>query len=447
MPTAPLIFEFPLPEAMSALLYRMFGVDPMWDRLVSLGFFLMATGYLFAIVRRFAGERVAALATLAYLALPLGQYYSRAPQVDFAATAFAHAFLFHVLSAMQRRSFAQAAVAVVCGTLAALIKAPYLIPVLGPLALAFLAAPAVVPAMIGALTVGIPAVAFVLWRHHVDAVNAAAPDWNFLPGYYKEVNAMWWYVGSWSQRLNPGDWMKLARRLVQEVASPLGVLLAALALIPRRSGHDRIPPVAYALIWGVATFAYSAVFFPLNVIHNYYQVPFLAPAALLIGLGADFLWERLPRWRDVPAGSIAFAGFLAAAAWAVVPLGYYRVDWLRVEAGRLIASGLPQQDLLVVSDHGAGYSDPRLLVRADRQGWALAAKDLERERLERLSVLGARWVAVLTDPEHPEQLPPAFLERGSAGRFPVLHRGERLGTLNLYNLPRVLGEESLAVKR
>ena len=30
----------------------------------------------------------------------------------------------------------------------------------------------------------VSAVAFAIWRYHVDTVNAAAPDWNFLPAYY-----------------------------------------------------------------------------------------------------------------------------------------------------------------------------------------------------------------------------------------------------------------------
>src|SRR5437867_5024804 len=43
-----LILEFPLPEAISALLYHALGPDPRWDRVVSLAFFVIATVYLFA---------------------------------------------------------------------------------------------------------------------------------------------------------------------------------------------------------------------------------------------------------------------------------------------------------------------------------------------------------------------------------------------------------------
>jgi hypothetical protein len=218
-----------------------------------------------------------------------------------------------------------------------------------------------------------------------------------------------------------------------------------------RDGRDgaRPGPLPLAILWLVASCAYLAVFFPLNVIHHYYQAPFLAPLAMLVALGANLVWERGPRLteRRIPAGAAAFAAFVIGSVVAVQSLGYYRVDWLRVEAGRMIAAGVPHEDLIVVSDYGSGYSDPRLLFRADHLGWPLAVADLDRDRLERLAELGARWAAVVTDPEHPELRPPAFLERGGAGRFPILHAGRSLGTLSLYDLGRALGPGRAGIGR
>jgi hypothetical protein len=439
-----LIFEFPLPEAMSAMLYRAFGPDPFWDRLVALGFFVVSAAYLRAFTGLIVERRVSWLVTLAYLAFPLGQFYSRAAHVDFAALAFAHGFLYHAAVAVRGGSLGHAGLAAASGALAAMIKAPYLVPVLGPLALVVWdrRGPRSIALSGGALLAA--GVAFVAWRRHVDAVNGAAPDWSFLPGFYKEVNPLWWYVGDLAQRLEIGNWIKLARRALFEILTPLGALLALLAWLPRGARNAGPGPLAVALAWTAATLLYLAVFFPLNVIHNYYQTPFLAPLALLVGLGGAAVWERLPRLgaSRLPSGALAFAGFLVAAVLSVSSLGYYRVDWLRVEAGRLIAAETPRDDLVVVADHGSGYSDPRLLHRADRLGWPLAIADLDPDRLARLAGLGARWVAVVTDPEHPELAPPAFLERGSAGSWPVLHQGRSLGTLRLYHLGRALASAS-----
>ena len=65
-----LIFEFPLPEAISASLQRLFGIGEHWDRVVALAFFLAATIYLHAFLRLTAGRRTAWIATLAWLAFP-----------------------------------------------------------------------------------------------------------------------------------------------------------------------------------------------------------------------------------------------------------------------------------------------------------------------------------------------------------------------------------------
>lgn len=450
-----LIFEFPLAEAMSAVLDRAFGATPMWDRVVSLTFFIVSAAYLRGFVGRIASARAARLATLAYLALPLGQFYSRAAHVDFVAIAAAHGVLYHGARTLERPAWGQWTAAAAWGVVGALVKAPYLVPVAGVLLVAWSAVPSALGATLGGLAAAVTLASFIAWRHHTDAVNAALPDWSFLPGFYKESNALWWYVGSLSQRFSVPDWIRLARRLTFEVATPLGVVLGAWGMLGRTSPPRVGAPVArlespgprtYAIVWALGAVAYLLVFFPLNVIHNYYQMPFLAPAALLIGLGADAVWSALPGILGLPAGVLVFGLFVALALGAVVPLGYFRVDWLRVEAGHAIAARVPAQDLVVVADHNSGWSDPRLLFRADREGWPLAPSDLTPGRLDTLATLGARWVAVVTDPEDPSVTAPAFLAPARVADVPLAHGGRTLGRVELFRWPeagrRVVGAGS-----
>jgi len=429
-----LIFEFPLPEAISGLLYRVFGRSETWDRLVALGFFSIATLYLHLFVRRIATVRAAWLATLAWLALPLGQFYSRAAHVDFAATAGAHALLYHGARAARERRWDHAAGAALGGAFAALIKGPYLLPLLGPLGLlALSAAGAAGFALLGGALL-VTLVVFKLWRSHVDGVNAAAPDWFFLPGYYKEVNPLWWYFGEWSQRLDRSSWAHVVRRLLTEVATPPGVLIAfaaPLARVPVAPGF-RAGLRGITLAWCAGTIVYLLVFFPLNVIHNYYQIAFLAPAALLIALGAETMLERAR-----PAALIALAVFFVVAIVSPSRIGYYRVDWLRVEAGRLIDHHVPAGELLIACDHASGYSDPRLLYRADRIGWSVAIPDLTPERVDALEKLGARHLAIVTSPDHPGVASPAFVAPARTDSLPIEHAGQRLGTLEIFDLGRL----------
>lgn len=393
-----LIFEFPLPEAIAALLGRAFGWDPasghVWDRVVALGFFLVSVGYFHACARELTGSTVASrVATLAYAASPLAMYYSRAAQVDFAAQALAHALLWHALRALRGGAVGHVAAAALLGALGALIKAPYLVPVACVLGVVVLARPSVGAFARAAVALGVPAVAFALWRRHVDAVNASTPDWTFLPGFYKEVNPLWWYVGELGQRFQPAVWIKLARRFVFEVASPA---LAALALLGTLVGaassvrRERPAPSGrvLALAWLAGAFAYLLVFFPLNVIHNYYQTPFVAPLALLAGLGGAWLFDRVP----APLAGAATVVALAVAVWMPHALHWYRIDWVRVHAGEAIRRLTPANDLVVAVDRGTEFSDPRLLQRADRDGWPIKAADATPERLARLRAEGAKWI-------------------------------------------------------
>jgi hypothetical protein len=439
-----LIFEFPLPEAMSGLLQRWFGEGEHWDRIVGLAFFLAATAYLHAFLRLAAGRRTAWIATLAWLALPLGQFYSRAAHVDFAATAGVHALLYHGARAARGAGWGHAAGAAAGGTLAALIKAPYLLPVMGPLGLIALSATGFPALAALGVALAVTVVVFKLWRGHVDAVNAQAPDWFFLPGYYKEVNPLWWYFGEWAQRLDRTSWVRVVRRLVFEVATPPGVLIAfAAPLAAVRATALKTGPRLMAVAWAAGTIIYLLVFFPLNVIHNYYQIPFLAPVALLVALGFEAMWQRA-RWLALAAAVL----FLGMTYVSPSRLHYYAVDWLRIEAGRLIEARVPEGDLVVACDHASGYSDPRLLHRADRDGWSVAITDLTPERLTRLHELGARHVALVTSDIRPELDAPAFLAPAVADSERIVDpaSNKAIGTLRLYALPLPAESAALAAR-
>uniref|UniRef100_A0A832I1U8 Glycosyltransferase RgtA/B/C/D-like domain-containing protein n=1 Tax=Eiseniibacteriota bacterium TaxID=2212470 RepID=A0A832I1U8_UNCEI len=441
-----IILNFPITEALSALLYRAFGPDPWWDRMVSLAFFVVATLYLLGLARRLMPERAARLATLAWLAFPLGQYFSFVPHIEFTVIAGVNGFAYHGVRALTERSWRHAAGAALAGALAALVKGPYLAVALAPLALLLLRTWSWGNAARAALALAVPVAAFLWWRGHADAVNARVPDWTFLPDFYKEVNPLWRWMGTLAERQDPDNWFVIARRLWREVATPLGVAFAAAALLhPAPPGEGDAPGVRRAPLGarpflaasGLALAFHVAFFFRLNLWHNYYQVPFLAPAALAVGLGADLAWRRLPRLGPLPLGAAAFALFLALAAWAPWRLGYRWVDWVRIEAAKRAAQIVPPGGLVVASDVTTlPPTDPRLLARMDRYGWPMRAHEITAERLARLRAYGARWVVVVRDDARPDVAPPAFLGPALAAHEPVLHAGRRIGELWVYDLDR-----------
>jgi len=121
-PHRTLILEFPLPEALMALAYHALGFRHLWARLLTLGFFLGATFYLYRIVAHVRSTRAAKLAAAVYLALPLGLAYSRAVHPDFYAVFFAHAMLYYLLRGYDDERTGLIALGTAFGVVAFLIK-------------------------------------------------------------------------------------------------------------------------------------------------------------------------------------------------------------------------------------------------------------------------------------------------------------------------------------
>ncbi len=402
-----LVFEFPLPEAMAAAIGRSAGFDPLWDRLVALGFTVIATFYLFLATREIAGPDVARVATVLFAFVPLLQFYSRAAHVDPCALAGAHGLLFHALRAARGGGATHMIAGAVMGSMAAMVKGPYLAPVLGPLVF-LLARGDSRGRLAGALPVVISAIVFIAWRRQVSAINSLAPDWSWLPGYYKEVDPWWWYVGAWADRFDPGAWRTLAQRLTLEVATPLGALVGLIALV-RRPLPGTPPGARAALVfWLLATAAYLLVFFPLNVRHNYYQLPFAAPVAVAMGLGIVAVAGESQGRRRWLAKALCLA-VIALACVMPARRGYYRIDEVRVRAGEVLDRSIPRGALIIAVDRGSEFTDPRLLHRADRHGWAVKPEDITESLLERLRAEGATHIGWVSEPGSDRLIPPAFL--------------------------------------
>ena len=405
-----LIFEFPLTEAIASLFDRAFGFSPAWDRVVSLVFFLLSAFWLHRLVREIADAVVAELALIVYMVAPLSMFFSRAANVDFAAQALAHGFLFHAIRTARGGGLKHAIGAALCGALAAMIKGPYLLPVLPPLGLVMLAAASIGAAALAAAAVAVSLTAFAVWRGQVNAINAQAPDWTWLPGYYKEVNPWWWYVGEAELRLKPGNWIKIAVRLLREILTLAGVpLLLAMTFTKRDSAAQRPSPMWFVLAWLAGCLVYVSIFFPLNVRHDYYQIPFIAPLAIAIALGTVALLHESRPMAVRLAGAVLYAAVLVMAFLAPRKLEYYRVDQLREAAGAILRQQVPAGDLIVVVDHSSEYTDPRLLYRADRYGWAVKPEDIQPALLAHLSGAGARWLAYVSEPGEARLAPPAWL--------------------------------------
>jgi 4-amino-4-deoxy-L-arabinose transferase-like glycosyltransferase len=410
-----LVEEFPLPEAVMAFGYGLTGGENLvLARLVTLAFFLGAALYLFLLVRLLFDRTVAALALAIFSVLPLGVYYSRGIHVDPAALCFVHGAVFHAVRGHERGRGRDFVAAALWALPACLIKAPYALPFvipIGGLVLTRFAPRRAVALVIAAA----PAVlGFVAWRHHSAIVNGGVPDWSFIPGFRADVakhaqGAADWYFGPQAMRGDPAVWMALFHRLRAGVGGSLGMALIALGLAvapwSARSHGSR----GQVFLWGwlAGAFLYAVVFLNLNVIHNYYQLPLLAPAAATAALGLALCrrgWARLAP-RAAWVGTVAIVAVLGLMAVRAVDAGarhYYQLDLTRLEGGAVARAHTPRGALLIASTaKSTATDDPRLLYCAARYGWSVPLADLSPGLVERLRSLGATHLLVVLDREPP----------------------------------------------
>jgi 4-amino-4-deoxy-L-arabinose transferase-like glycosyltransferase len=397
-----LILEFPLHEALTALFYHAFGFSHIWARLVTLAFYALGAIYLYRLLRELGDQATARLATVVYLALPLGLVFSRAIHVDFVAIGLAHMAIYHCLVAYRRGRLVDLVLFALAATLSALVKIPYLFYFGLPLGLYVLATWRTDRVLRLVLAGILPALGFLAWRNHVFTVNAMAPDWKFIPGYYKFTHMASWYFGALDMRFDPANWLVLLKRLVLDIATPVG----ALFLLAGFAGdlRERKKPWFF-LAWILGTFLYVLIFFRLNVIHHYYQTPLLAISAIYIALGIRRSAAWLARRMNRPIAIFQVLGTLAviipAFVWAenrwtdrIPKSGYYLQNSYAEVIGEHIREHAAEDELVVAAYTSTPWCDPRILYPARRFGWALQTRELGGEALRGYMREGADWLAV-----------------------------------------------------
>lgn len=388
------VLEFPLPNLVPAVLYRIFGPHVLLARLSTLAFFIGAALFLYLFVKYLFDRRLATIALAVYLVLPLGVAFSRAVLMhDFFAIFMAHAMAYLYLRGFDQNRNDLVALGCVCATLGLLVKAPYVFFYFLPLGVHFLRArrPSRLLRLIPVFV--LPLAPFLMWRHYADRVNAQQPDWSFLPTYFRYDDLSAWFYGPLEMRFELENWLIIEERIVLEVLTPIGLVLFAFGLWFLR-GHRHL---YFLLLWIAGALIAVVIFFNLNVVHNYYQNPLIAIGA--VGIAA-FFRRLLPddvrvSWVRSAAVTVVFFAFVAGCALQA-ELSYYEINWTDVHAGRALAETTDEDALVVVvSPTILSAQEPTLLGRAHRYGWPVSSRWVTVDILERLRRERATVVAWL----------------------------------------------------
>ncbi len=399
--------EFPLYPFCVALVYGLLGGPHEWvGRALSALAFTAAALFLYGLALRLYGVGWAPrLAAMWFLVSPYGVYFGRAFMPEALMMLFSVGAILAFLRWTEVGGQGRLALAIAAAAGAFLVKIPTLYLGFALVAVAwsrwgwrflrradlwlFLAAVLLPPA---------------LWYWHAHGLflqtGLTFGIWNHY-GYDK-----WAGAGA-----DLGYWWLMARRLATGVLTPLGLALALLAAWHWRADGRR-SAVTWAWVGGLL--AYLALVPEGNRRLEYYQLPFLAPGALLAGRAlAAWLPPSPPRADGARRARAALApawryGLVAlvtaaAVAWsavAVQPLyrpGGHLYDYYSscYQVGAVVNSRLPADALLVVVDlddnAGAPFrsQSPTMLYYCNRKGWQLTPDQLGGAALDSLAAAGA----------------------------------------------------------
>jgi len=193
-----------------------------------------------------------------------------------------------------------------------------------------------------------------LWSGYVTAVNT-----EHFPAWTSE-ESLRGFLGTFQNRLDPGLYVRISGYITAFILSPLGVMLAALGCVQawkRRATETGIfiiswcgSLIVYVLVWGVASPGQ----------HNYYNLPFLVPASMLLAMGV----VPLLRWIREKT-STGFTGMVvgALAVGCIVPMTtmsayLFREDRVLMAAAEWIRSHVPAGEPVAVKlNHNPHYID------------------------------------------------------------------------------------------
>lgn len=412
-------------------------------RAVTLAFYLGGMAFLFGAFRRMLGERTAWMTLLAYAAIPLSWFYSRAPHYDITLLFFTYAFFYFGLRFADRPSWGWFALSTGAATMGFLMKAPYTFFYGLPIAVwAFYRRELRTWKMLAWLCgLGVLPVLAAWWfNEHRIAVEGSMQAGLLMPQKWTHHNSIAWFFGSLGNRFDLSLWKFLFMQTYELVLTPAGLLAVLLAFWrPWSRAEQRGLLTVLGLEAGA--FVYVLAVFPMVAsTHDYYSTPLMAPAALLIGLFLQSLasrYETAPvRWLGVVSVTIVLGCMIVMGGLNLRRMGYFQVDWQWQRAGEAVAAHTSPDDTIAVLCKGRwiGGTDPRFFYHANRRGWARGWDEWTEEQIETLRKDGAALLAVYFSPDfEPDDERLAFLEPWPRKVIPLTGpKGGDVGHVVLY---------------
>lgn len=367
--------EFQLVPFIIAIFYKIFGVHEYVARLVIIAFSIGSVYLLYKLVRIYYSRRVAIFSAIFFIISPLELYFGRTVMPDSAMIFFSigSIYFFNKWTSDERTdSFV---LALVCTTLAFLVKISTLYLGLPLLWLAYakygkrlLFEPKLYLFAILAL---IPPAMWYSFAHSVLAQYNTFDFWNMGSGTK---------FASWETLIDPRIYITLFESLAIYVFTPIGLLLFIYALSLKTQAK------AYVFhFWFLAVIVFF-VLVPLGTIGNdYYQRALIPAAAVFMGRALSGIYER----KKVLSYVLVVLLFVSSIYYMA---NAYNQMYPVLDAGKTVDKIIDENDLIVTTPWIG--SSPNILYYSNRKGWVVPSDSWSEQTIDHIKDMGAKLLVI-----------------------------------------------------
>lgn len=388
--------EFPLLQAIIGVGYRMFGEGEVLARLVIIGFSVATIVAVYALGRHLFTTAAGRAAAFLMAISPSAVYFGRALMVDMVMIFFSVVALLYFVKYFDT---GRHALAILAG-LTWLVKIPALL-ICAPI---FYAGWQARRWSIGRdpwfiLSLAVAFAGTVGWYWHASQLyketELTLGVWGRIGAYPPDIAAhsgpalalsRW---STWETLTDLEFFQVIFRRMWTLHLTPPGFALAAYGL----ATSMRVRGSGVAYVWAAAAGVFIFAVGEGNLVHEYYQLVLVPPAALFFGLAAapafDGSWIRKQLWPNtfiVVGVTVASLGLVSFHFSGVIRSHFRpnRLDMRPIAAGTAIRQTIEPEVALIVVENKQGGNCPILLHHADRRGWSFDLQSISPQVMEHL---------------------------------------------------------------
>lgn len=345
--------EFPIYNIFVYPFYLYLGINPVFDRLVSILFSLGSIVFIYLISKKYLDSFQALVASFIFALLPYNIYFSRVILPEPAFVFFALGMVYFTDKWIWKGNFGNGMIGLIFTAAAFLLK-PWAIFYLPPLLYSIYKKNGF-PNSKHLLFFCFAIAPFLLWRI-------------WILQYPQGIPASSWLLNGDGIRFRPAwFWWIISERIGREILAFTGgfFFFIGLFLKPKNGNY-------FLTFWAIGEFFYFLIVATGNVRHDYYQTSFVPIASIMMAQGFVYLLkgshELVPRIFTIPFAMLFFI-LTFYFGWIQVK-GLYQINNpVIVEAGQMADKILPKDALVLAPYNG----DTAFLYQTNRFGWPVVS--------------------------------------------------------------------------